>query len=87
MLPALPKPLYFWRSHAGSAAEDIGHKAYAVDAGIRAVQDFLRGKGITARVRSSELFPTVYEVFTDEKSEESEKKAEKRQNEQIINEI
>ena len=59
----IPKALYFWRSHGGSVAADIGAKDYAVDAGKRAVKDFLRErKGIEAEVRSSEECATIYEV-------------------------
>ena len=59
----IPKVLYFWRSHGGSVAADIGVKDYAVDAGIRSVRDFLREKkGIEAEVVSSEECRTIYEV-------------------------
>lgn len=58
----IPKALYFWRSHGGSVAGDIGAKEYAVEAGKRAVKDFLAGKGIEAEVVSSEECATIYEV-------------------------
>lgn len=60
----IPRALYFWRSHAGSVAGDIGAKGYAVDAGTRAVKDFLERKGIRAEVESSEECVTIYEVKT-----------------------
>ena len=62
----IPKALYFWRSHAGSVAADIGAKDYAVDAGKRAVRDFLKSKGIDAEVESSAECATIYEVRVQE---------------------
>ena len=58
----IPKALYFWRSHGGSVAGDISAKDYAVDAGRRAVKDFLEKKGIQAEVASSKECATIYEV-------------------------
>ena len=59
----IPKVLYLWRSHAGSAASDISVKAYAVDAGKRAVRDFLRErKGIDAEVVSADVFPAMHRI-------------------------
>ena len=54
--------LYFWRAHEGSVVEDISAKKYAIDAGINAVQDFLQAEGINARVKSSEVYPTIYKI-------------------------
>lgn len=59
----IPKILYLWRSHAGSAASDISVKAYAVDAGKRAVRDFLRErKGIEAEVDSADVFLAMHRI-------------------------
>ena len=59
----IPKALYFWRSHEGSVAGSIGAKQYAVDAGIRAVRDFLlERRGVRAEVKSSEECATIYEI-------------------------
>jgi len=59
----LPKVLYFWRSHPSSVAADVAQKPYAVEAGRRAIRDFLRErKGIEAVVESTEAFPTLYHV-------------------------
>ena len=59
----IPKVLYFWRSHSKSVASDISTKTYAVDAGIRAVRDFLRNnRGIDAQVSSSPAYPTMYRI-------------------------
>ena len=58
----IPRILYYWRSHPASTAGDLGSKNYAVDAGRRAVQDFLTGKGYDVTVESSPVFPTMYHV-------------------------
>ena len=58
----IPKLLYYWRSHAGSVASDIGAKTYAISAGQRAVADFLRTRGESVRVESTPVFPTLYRV-------------------------
>ena len=63
----IPKALYFWRSHEGSVAGSIRAKDYAVDAGQRAVRDFLlERKGIKAEVVSSEECETIYEIRVTE---------------------
>ena len=58
----IPKALYFWRSHGGSVAGGIGAKNYAVEAGKRAVRDFLLSKGIRAEISSSEECETIYNI-------------------------
>lgn len=59
----IPKVLYRWRDHPDSVASDIGAKTYAVDAGRRAVRDFLQErKGIQAEVTSAPVFPTMYRI-------------------------
>ena len=58
----IPKPLYLWRSHSASVASDISAKTYAIDAGRRAVRDFLASKGVQAQVESVEAYPTMYHV-------------------------
>ncbi len=59
----IPKVLYLWRSVAGSVAADVHMKEYAIDAGRRAVESFLRGGGREdARVESTEVFPTMYRI-------------------------
>ena len=63
----IPKALYFWRSHGGSVAGGIGAKDYAVDAGKRAVRDFLAARGIRATVTSSAECETIYEITADGK--------------------
>ena len=59
----IPKVLYFWRSHPTSVAADVTTKPYAVEAGRRAIRDFLAAsRGIEAVVESTEAFPTLYHV-------------------------
>ena len=59
----VPKVLYLWRSIPGSVAADVHMKEYAIDAGRRAVESFLRDRGETeARVESTEVFPTMYRI-------------------------
>ncbi len=64
----IPKVLYFWRSHPMSVAMDIGSKSYAVEAGIRAVSDFLTSKGVNAKVSSSRVCQTIYRIEYEIKS-------------------
>lgn len=59
----IPKVLYFWRSHATSVASDISTKTYAIEAGRKAVTDFLRSRRQTdADVESAPEYPTMYHV-------------------------
>lgn len=58
----IPKVLYYWRAHARSAAESVANKPYAAEAGIRAVSDHLKSKGIKADVESTKEVPTIYRV-------------------------
>ena len=46
----IPKVLYHWRSHDGSTSGNPQSKMYAYDAGLRALQDFLKINGINATV-------------------------------------
>lgn len=61
----IPKILYYWRSHPNSVAADINSKAYAVDAGKRAVKDHLNRCNLNAIVESSKAFPTIYRIKYD----------------------
>ncbi len=42
----IPKVLYHWRSHSQSTAVNPASKQYAYDAGKRALEDFLRSRGL-----------------------------------------
>ena len=46
----VPKIVYHWRCHAASTAENTESKAYAYEAGKRAVEDYLKEIGIRACV-------------------------------------
>lgn len=58
----ISKVLYYWRSSKNSTAEDIQHKSYAFEAGIRAVADHLQRVGLPASVQSSAAFPAIYRI-------------------------
>jgi GT2 family glycosyltransferase len=49
----IPKLLYYWRAHDSSVAGDKGAevKSYAIDAGMRAVQDHLKRCGLKGEVK------------------------------------
>lgn len=55
----IPKPLYHWRQHSGSASSDVKSggtaKAYAYDAGKRAVKDHYARLGYDASVSDTEI--------------------------------
>ncbi len=46
----IPRVLYHWRQHAASVSLDDGVKAYAFDAGVRALTDALRRRGLQGAV-------------------------------------
>ena len=45
----IPSVLYHWRAAAGSTARDVAEKPYARQAQLRAVQDYLKRRGVKAR--------------------------------------
>ena len=55
----IPKPLYWWRIHPGSVAEDISSKPYAYTAAKRAVEDHLKRTGVEAEVLYSRAVPML----------------------------
>lgn len=55
----IPKVLYHWRAHMDSTAENPESKAYAFEAGMRAIQAHYDRMGIRARVRQGE-YPGLY---------------------------
>lgn len=55
----IPKILYHWRSHENSTAENPESKAYAFEAGRKAVEEHYRRLGIPATVKQGE-FPGLY---------------------------
>lgn len=58
----IPEILYFWRSHNNSTAQNIEAKPYAIQAGYKAVKDFLAEQGIHCEVTSSPAAKTIYHV-------------------------
>ncbi len=58
-------PLYFWRTHAGSVADDISAKPYAYEAARRAVQSHIDRIGLRGDVVYSKAIPmmrVIYEI-------------------------
>ena len=59
----IPKLMYYWRSHAGSVASDIGAKSYAIAAAKGAVADHLRSKGFkNFEIESTRAFETIFRI-------------------------
>ena len=59
----IPKVLYYWRSHAGSVADNIDAKTYAIDAARRAVYDFCIDNQVSIdKVESTRAFPTIFQI-------------------------
>lgn len=53
----IPRVLYHWRVHENSTASGIEAKPYALDAGLRAVQDHLQRSGVQALVKPHPEIP------------------------------
>ena len=58
----IPKILYHWRIHSGSAASNAEVKPYAYLAGARALQDALQRRNSPGRVISHPQVPGVYNI-------------------------
>ncbi len=59
----VPKLLYYWRSHPGSTAADIGAKPYAIEAAKGAVADHLRRHGFEHfQITSTRAFETIFKI-------------------------
>lgn len=58
----IPKSMYIWRSHAGSTAQNIEAKPYAVAAGARALDAHLGRVGLKGKAESIEGCPGAYRV-------------------------
>ncbi len=50
----IPAVLYHWRCHTGSTADNPESKMYAYEAGLRAVEDCIRRRGLRATVEHAE---------------------------------
>ena len=59
----IAKPLYYWRIHAGSVADDISAKPYAYDAARRAVQAHLERVGLKGKVVYSKAVPMMRVIY------------------------
>ncbi len=59
----VPKLLYYWRSHKGSVAADIGAKSYAIAAAKGAVAEHLRECGFeNFEITSTKAFETIFRI-------------------------
>lgn len=58
----IPKAMYLWRGHAGSTAQDIQAKPYALEAGCRALNDHLKRIGLAGQASSIPGCPGAYRV-------------------------
>ncbi len=59
----VPKPLYYWRSHAGSVASGIDAKPYAVNAAMGAVSEHLINHGFkNFKIESTRAFETIFRI-------------------------
>lgn len=58
----IPEVLYFKRNYAGEDSETIRNKNNNIDAGARAVEDYLRAKGIEAEVEALKKYGPYYRV-------------------------
>lgn len=57
----IPKPLYFWRSHAQSVASSVGAKPYVIQAAKKAIGDHLDRMGLKGEVLDS-VVPSMYRL-------------------------
>lgn len=53
----IPRVLYHWRVHEQSTASSVEAKPYALDAGLKAVQDHLERLGLSAEVQPHPAIP------------------------------
>lgn len=59
----ISKPLYYWRIHAGSVADDISAKPYAYEAAKRAVESHLERIGLKGKVEYSRAVPAMRVIY------------------------
>lgn len=59
----ISKPLYYWRIHAGSVADDISAKPYAYVAAKRAVEAHLKRVGLDGTVEYSKAVPAMRVIY------------------------
>jgi len=59
----VPRVLYYWRSHAGSTAENINAKTYAIKAAKGAVSAHLLSQGFkNFEIESTRAFATIFRI-------------------------
>ncbi len=56
----IPRVLYFWRLSEQSVAAGVSAKNYAVEAGRKALEDFLKSEGLKAAVSASDEYGPFY---------------------------
>ena len=61
----IPKVLYHWRSHESSTASSGSAKSYAIDAGVRAIQEHLDRTGVCATASVDPTTGSHYRVRYD----------------------
>ena len=61
----IPRILYHWRQVPGSSAISVNEKPYAVEAGRRALSEYLERNHIKGRVLNKENYPGIYDVVFD----------------------
>lgn len=64
----IPKPLYFWRSHAQSVASSVGAKPYVIQAAKKAIGDHLKRVGLDGEALDS-VVPSMYRLKYEIKGE------------------
>ncbi len=60
----IPRILYYWRAHAGSVAETVDAKPYALEAAHRALADHLERIGLKGKVLDTNV-PSMYRIQYD----------------------
>ncbi len=58
----VPVYLYAWRVHAQSTAGDVMHKPYVLNAGLTAMRDYVRQKGLNWQIEHGEI-PTTFRAI------------------------
>ena len=61
----IPKILYHWRAHSESVAQNPGSKLYAVEAGIKAVQEHMDRIGMKGTAEGREGYLFSYRIRAD----------------------
>jgi glycosyltransferase involved in cell wall biosynthesis len=68
----IPKILYHWRVAEGSTADNFLKKDYAVKAGMKALNDFLKAKEIKGKAKPIDNRPGFYDIdFTVNKEQQA----------------